>query len=151
MSDLLKTLANDEKSVLLTALCFSRVSVCVHSLTVAWTWEVLRGVQIIFQHHQEPVCSYSGFGDDYWEETVNGILFSTKPSRFFGLPVFNPESLYNPYIICSDPAHIKMQQEGLHGKTMIVKVEGGSNYNRRGSAIQSAVICNHLGVRKGRR
>lgn len=56
---------NDEKSVLLTALCFSRVSACVHLLTVAWTWEDLRGVQVIFQRHQEPVCFYSGFGDDY--------------------------------------------------------------------------------------
>lgn len=55
---------------------------------------------------------------------------SGVPSRCFGLPMFNPESLHNPYITCSEPAHKRTQR--LHGKTIILKVEVGANITEEG-------------------
>lgn len=44
--------------------------------------------------------------------------------------MFNPESLHNPYITCSEPAHKRTQH--LHGKTIILRVEAGANITEGG-------------------
>lgn len=44
--------------------------------------------------------------------------------------MFNPESLSDPYVTRSEPAYKRTQQEGLHAKTLILKREGGCDYNR---------------------
>lgn len=58
VSGSLKSWTNNEKSVLFTFLYFSGVSVCVHLFTVAGTWLVLRGMEVIIQLHQESVCCF---------------------------------------------------------------------------------------------
>lgn len=47
--------------------------------------------------------------------------------------MFNLECLYNPYVKRSETSHKRTQQEGLHGKIMISKVEGRCDDNRSGN------------------